>query len=166
MLNHHSHWDKVPSLPTKPDTLSDWAQAVDNSGLSGVPSCHLLFGNMTDETWEILINTKVSEQKIQITILILKRGPCLQRTPGLSSALWSPARPTCLHFRYWSRCHAVATTTYLFFSLRLQLRIFFLSSPTTMDLFFLSGYYVYGNKGGCWFPRGWKWVFWVDGWID
>ena len=58
---------------------------------------------------------RVLEQKIQIIILILKRGPCVQRTPRLSSALWSPARPTCLHFRYWSRCHAVATTTYLFF---------------------------------------------------
>ena len=36
-----------------------------------------LFGNMTVETGEILIITKVSEQKIQIIILILKRGPCL-----------------------------------------------------------------------------------------
>ena len=52
---------------------------------SGVDSIAIsLFGNMTVETREIHIITKewVSEQKIQIIILILKRGPCLGRTPN------------------------------------------------------------------------------------
>ena len=35
-----------------------------------------LYGNMIVETGEIHIITKESEQKIQIIILILKRGPC------------------------------------------------------------------------------------------
>ena len=38
--------EKKEKKEKKPDTLSYWAQAAGNSGLSGLPSCHPLFGRL------------------------------------------------------------------------------------------------------------------------
>ena len=43
--------------------------------LSKLKLVSIAFGNTTVDTGEVLINTK--EQKIQIIILTMKRGPCL-----------------------------------------------------------------------------------------
>ena len=54
-----------------PHYFKDPARAM----LSKLKLVSIAFGNTTVDTGEVLINTK--EQKIQIIILIMKRGPCL-----------------------------------------------------------------------------------------
>ena len=53
------------------EVTSGWDKDLDSIAVS-------LFGSMTVDTREIHIRVSVSEQKIQIIILILKRGPCLK----------------------------------------------------------------------------------------